>query len=649
MQSVEFGKYLLVEQIGVGRMAQLWKAKAVGVKGLEKFIAVKRLLPHLSTEKAVTGLFIQEAKKIIQLRHPNVVQSYDYGSVEGTPYLASEFVEGKDLRRVMEAVRSKGQALSIEDSLYIIGEVCKALQYAHSVTESDESDQKIIHAGIRPQNILITYDGFIKVSDFCISRAFYDGVDERIDALKQSAPYLSPELVQGRTLEQRSDIFCLGIVLFELLTGNQWLDGDPQEIINRLEDDAFEPAETVPEDLPPPLQGILKRCLGRERELRYPSAGQMLSEIDKIKGDMQVRSDATTFGEYMRSIFSEEIEAERASYERMEWANATVQFVSEGGGASDSEEQEGPGGGIWKHKKFIASGVGLLILILVVLLVFLPGNKHQSEKKERPEAELAKTEQDTSGKVQEPTTEGIELTESESPIPQKEVLEESVGGGVKEQVASQEVMQAGTEQQIPTKETAIDAAIRKRIDKGLQALDEEKYSEAIKIFDQLLKEDGSLKAEIALPYSRALEGRALQLEDKKPKTAEKLFLKALEFNPESVDAHYHLGLIYVGGKRYKKAIEHYKKVVDIDDQYADAYFNLGYVYAVTKQYKMAEDAYQKVVTLAPPYLDEALFNLAMVQKRLGKRESCIENLKRAIIVNPNNKLAKQYLEKLKAK
>ncbi len=647
MDPVEFGKYLLIEQVGVGRMAQLWRARAVGVKGLEKFIAVKRLLPHLSTEKAITNLFLEEAKKIIQLKHPNIVRSYDFGSVEGTPYLAAEFIEGKDLRRVMDTVKSKGQALSLEDSLYVISEVCKALQYAHSVNETEDSDKKIVHAGIRPQNVLITYDGVIKISDFCISRAFYDGIEHRENALEQTAPYVSPELVQGKPLGPRSDIFCLGVLLYELLTGSPWFDGNGAKIIALLKDDSFEPSENVPEDLPPALQGILKRCLGRERELRYPSVGQMLSEIEKVREEMNVHSDTASFGQYMNSLFAEEMAADKASFERMDWADATVKFVSEQvEEGTDKAQEQAKTGTIWKYKKAIIAGVGLVLLILAALLIFLPGEKKEPEEKTTPEPTVAKTEE---GIPEEPREQRDikqvpESAQAEVSSTQKEIPPET-----ETEKPSEEISNQRPEEIEPSQEPGIDEATQNMINKGLQALSDGKYGDAITIFEALLKQDQTLREKISLPYAEALEGRGLELEEKNPKIAEKLFLKALELNPDSVEANYHLGLLYVDRKKYDKAIEHYKNVTRVDPQYADAYFNMGYIYAVTKQYRKAEEVYKQVVTLAPPYLDEALFNLAMVQKRMGKRDSCIENLKRAIIVNPENKLAKKYLKKLTGK
>ncbi|MBW2024460.1 MAG: tetratricopeptide repeat protein [Deltaproteobacteria bacterium] len=168
-----------------------------------------------------------------------------------------------------------------------------------------------------------------------------------------------------------------------------------------------------------------------------------------------------------------------------------------------------------------------------------------------------------------------------------------------------------------------------RIDEGLHALAEERYADAINIFEAILKEAPSLNQDLAAPYAKALEGEGLRLEEK-----------------ESVEANFHLGLLYVESKNYTKAIERYQRVTALDPQYADAYFNLGYVYAITKKYDKAEQMYERVVALAPPYLDEALFNLAMIQRRLGKKDSCIENLKRAVIVNPDNKLAKRYLKRL---
>jgi Tfp pilus assembly protein PilF len=157
------------------------------------------------------------------------------------------------------------------------------------------------------------------------------------------------------------------------------------------------------------------------------------------------------------------------------------------------------------------------------------------------------------------------------------------------------------------------------------------------------------KAPTSRAEAKALQEQATGLMEKNPKEAKSLLLKAIELDPTSIQSHFQLGLAYMKLKDHPKAIETYQKVAELDPKFTDAFFNLGYLYAVKKDYSKAEGMYERVVQLAPSYLDEAYFNLGMVQEKQGKRKQCIENLERALSVNPNNEMARKFLDKLKQK
>jgi tetratricopeptide (TPR) repeat protein len=186
-----------------------------------------------------------------------------------------------------------------------------------------------------------------------------------------------------------------------------------------------------------------------------------------------------------------------------------------------------------------------------------------------------------------------------------------------------------------------------KLEAGMEALKLGRFAEATKSFEESLTKNPSLLDRASKPYSQALRGEAAALTATDAPKARELLVKAVGLDPNNVDALSQLGGLSLREKDYAKAIENYEKVAKLDAKRADALFNLGYAYAVIKDYAKAEQAYGKVVDLAPPYLDEALFNLAMVQVKLGKRDQCVKNLERAIQVNPKNEGAKQYLETLK--
>jgi Tfp pilus assembly protein PilF len=186
-----------------------------------------------------------------------------------------------------------------------------------------------------------------------------------------------------------------------------------------------------------------------------------------------------------------------------------------------------------------------------------------------------------------------------------------------------------------------------KLEEGLAALKLGRFAEASKSFEEALTANPSLLDRASRPYSQALRGEAAALTATDSPKARELLVKAAGLDPGNVDGLSQLAGLYLREKDYPKAIETYEKVAKLDAKRPDALFNLGYAYAVTKEYAKAEQAYGKVVDLTPPYLDEALFNLAMVQVKLGKRDQCVKNLERAIQVNPKNEGAKQYLETLK--
>jgi tetratricopeptide (TPR) repeat protein len=184
---------------------------------------------------------------------------------------------------------------------------------------------------------------------------------------------------------------------------------------------------------------------------------------------------------------------------------------------------------------------------------------------------------------------------------------------------------------------------------GRKALEEKRYDEAAALFKGLLEIDPSLAGAVSEPYELALLGQAEAARNAAPRKAEQLLIKAAAVNPQSVKARFQLGLLYVKLEDYAKALDAFQRAARLDPSFADTYFNLGYVYAMTRDYARAEEMYARVVDLAPMYLDEAYYNLAMVQERAGKTRECILNLEQAIAVNPENGLAGKNLKRLKAK
>jgi len=188
-----------------------------------------------------------------------------------------------------------------------------------------------------------------------------------------------------------------------------------------------------------------------------------------------------------------------------------------------------------------------------------------------------------------------------------------------------------------------------KLEAGMNALEEKRFAEAIALFEEILANDPSMMNKVSGDYAGALQGQASELVKTDPQKAKELLLTSAELEPGSVQGHFQLGLLYVREKDYPNAIDTYQKAAELDPQSPETFFNLGYVYAIMKDYSKAKETYGRVVELAPSFLDEALFNLAVVQEKLGKRDMSINYLEQAIRVNPKNRLAKKYLQHLNLK
>ena len=221
-----FGKYYLLERINVGGMAEVFKAKAFGVEGFERLVAVKRILPSVAQDEEFIRMFIDEAKIAVQLNHANIAQIFDLGMADGAYYIALEYVPGKDLRTLFENARKTRRPLTVAQACYSIIKICEGLDYAHNKRDGHGRELHIVHRDVSPQNVLISEEGEVKVIDFGIAKAAGRASRTKAGILKGKFGYMSPEQVRGLPLDRRSDIFSLGIILYEILTMERLFVGE---------------------------------------------------------------------------------------------------------------------------------------------------------------------------------------------------------------------------------------------------------------------------------------------------------------------------------------------------------------------------------------------------------------------------------------
>ncbi len=283
-RKLQFGPYTLLERIAVGGMAEVFKAKRSGVEGFEKVVALKRILPHLSENKEFVDMFVDEAKMVAGLAHPHIVQIFDLGKIERSYYIAMEYVQGRDLRTIEKHAHERGLRLPLDLGLRMVSQVCAALEYAHRKKDERGHAMEIVHRDVSPQNILISFEGDVKLVDFGIAKAATKASTTDRGALRGKLLYMSPEQAWGRPLDRRSDLFSLGIVLYELVTETKPFVGGGTEltILELVRQCQITPPREVNPRIPESLDRVIMKALAREPDERYQDAGQMQRGLERF-------------------------------------------------------------------------------------------------------------------------------------------------------------------------------------------------------------------------------------------------------------------------------------------------------------------------------------------------------------------------------
>ncbi|MBI1910192.1 MAG: serine/threonine protein kinase [Deltaproteobacteria bacterium] len=281
MEPKPFGRYVLLEKLAVGGMAEIYKAKTYGVDGFEKLLAIKRILPHCAADKEFINMLVDEAKLTVLLSHANIVQVYDLGKVGDDYFISMEYINGTNMREMMIRTSKAGEGIAEDLAVYIVSEMCKGLDYAHRKTNNDGSPLNIVHRDISPQNILISYEGEVKIVDFGIAKAALNVSHTMAGILKGKIAYMSPEQALGKPIDNRTDIFSAGVVLYELLTGEKLYQGETQfEVLRKIRSTRVN-TTALPDSIPGPLKGILVKALAYQAKDRYQTAGDFQLDLTK--------------------------------------------------------------------------------------------------------------------------------------------------------------------------------------------------------------------------------------------------------------------------------------------------------------------------------------------------------------------------------
>jgi serine/threonine protein kinase len=329
-------KYLLLDRISAGGMSEVYRANAVGPDGFARAVAIKRILPHLSSDGNFTTMFIDEAKISARLHHPSICQIYDFGRIEDAYFLAMEHVEGQSLREIKRRFEERKIKVPQALVLCILSELCDALDYAHNLTERDGRPLGIVHRDIKPRNVLISYQGEVKLIDFGIAKASHRLSATR-GSIKGTFSYMAPEQVtSGCEVDHRADIFAVGLILHELLTGQRvYPRGADPSMIDVVREARIQPPSTIRRSITGKMDEIVMRAVAPDRAQRYQRASELKADIEAFRlywGQLYSRTDIASM---MEELFAREIEQSRAREARrtaMELPSAqdnTITFATE--------------------------------------------------------------------------------------------------------------------------------------------------------------------------------------------------------------------------------------------------------------------------------------------------------------------------------
>ncbi len=296
----QFGPYAVYERLGLGGMATVYRAKKRGPAGFERSVALKRMLAHLAEDPAFVESFVREAKVASMLQHPNIAQVYDFGRISGVYYIAMELIAGFDVRKLLRYANRSNEAIPMPVILSILGELCDALDYAHTFHDEAGQPLHIVHRDVSPSNLIIAHTGHLKVIDFGIAKANSRQLHTESGQVKGKLGYMSPEVALGMTVGPVSDIFSLGVVAWELVTASPLFSARTDfETMRKLREEPVVPPSRRNPACPAKLDQLIVAALHRDPDRRLQSAREFRQAIDQIASEMSTLVSARAVADWM--------------------------------------------------------------------------------------------------------------------------------------------------------------------------------------------------------------------------------------------------------------------------------------------------------------------------------------------------------------
>ena len=308
-ETTRFGKYELLDRIAAGGMAEIFRARYEPAPGVTKQVVIKRILPHYAENKAFIAMFTNEAKIVMGLSHGNIAQVFDFGAIDGDYFLAMELVEGHPLSKVVKRARTLGiPVLPPEFAAFICAEMLKGLHYAHARLDESGRPLKIVHRDVSPQNVLISYEGQVKLVDFGIAKARNASAEETAaNAVKGKYAYFAPEQAKAKELDSRTDVFASGIVLYELLTGQLPFQGRMMDVMARIVRGQFQKPRELNPRIPPDLERVVLKAMALEKADRYQTAEAFQQDLNRFLANNHPEFTGGMLTLFLHLLFEEEL------------------------------------------------------------------------------------------------------------------------------------------------------------------------------------------------------------------------------------------------------------------------------------------------------------------------------------------------------
>lgn len=390
-----FGKYLLLNRLAAGGMAEIFLARPATPDANGRILVIKRILGHIANDETFVKMFKAETQICMGFDHPNTVQLHDFGQVGNQFYIAMEYIEGKNLRQISNKCAENGYKMPVSLTVSLIAQAAAGLHYAHTYENRVTREKmNIIHRDVTPHNMIVSYNGNLKIIDFGIAKAAVEADRTQTGTIKGKIGYLSPEQTEGLPLDARTDIFALGIVLWELLTGHR-LFAAPGEnevtILSRIKEcqKHIAPPSTKNSSIPDELNSIVMKALAKDPNDRYQNAAEMQKALRDFLLSYNSIYSYSDVGETIRKLFQSEIEVERRDIQVVnEMAQKFLTLLPappKGAPAPDQTVIHDPTGTVWlrvleKVKKENRQATMRHYVLLVLYVITVIGLKLDQEK-----------------------------------------------------------------------------------------------------------------------------------------------------------------------------------------------------------------------------------------------------------------------------